>query len=75
MSSKKVKVQRPAHVPEELMPVWTAAAKYIASRKKLVVKARTASGAVKARINYSAVNGAYRRILAKYVELAEIAEE
>jgi hypothetical protein len=70
-----VTVHRPAHVPAELMSIWTAAAQRVANQNRLLKLVRTASGAKQRRIDYVAVNRTYRRILAAYIDQAEKAEE
>jgi tripartite-type tricarboxylate transporter receptor subunit TctC len=65
-----IKIQRPAHVPVELKEVWRAAAQKVATAGKLKTNIKTASGSQEA-INYAEVNRTYKRILAKYIDLAE----
>lgn len=70
-----VKVYRPAHVPTELLSVWTAAAQRCASKGNLLKPVRVASGEVKSAVDYEAVNRSYKRILTACIDLAEKAEE
>lgn len=65
-----IKIERPSHVPLELYPVWKAAAKKVASAGKVLTKVRTASGE-KQVVNYGLINSTYKRILAKYIDIAE----
>lgn len=58
-----VRVQKPAHVPNELLSVWKGAAQHVAKQGKLL----TASG----KVNYPAINNAYQTVLAGYYNISK----
>ena len=69
-----VNVHYPKHVPNELRPIWDAAARRVAKAGKLLRKVRTASGEFGQAVDYYAVNNVYGRILKAYVSVAADAQ-
>lgn len=69
-----VNVHYPKHVPNDLRPIWDAAARRVAKAGRLLRPVRTASGETGQAVDYYAVNNVYSRILKAYSNVADDAQ-
>ena len=62
VSSKRIRVARPANIPEEAAPIWEGAIRVAAEKGTLLNS--------KGKVNYGEVNRQYRHLLTTYHRLA-----